>query len=242
MSPPSKDTSSSELLLNRLSEGLDGTTKMVQSLLSDLKDSEIDFASMKTELNILKDNVKGLSEVIRDGGTGSILTRCALIEQNVDNIKKWMDNHVDIHQRVKRDFTEFRNQLQDIEHRLAHLEEIAKADEEAEKEAEKEKKANEDREKDLEHEHKKNEEKIKAERTSALVKIISTILIGIMGLVGGYFANAITKAVGVNLSTPTTSISAPAPTLSAKVPQPIPALPTPAPSSNPASSSPVQKP
>ena len=236
MSPPNKDTSSSELLLNRLSEGLDGTTKMVQSLLLDLKDSEIDFASMKTELSILKENVKGLSEVIRDGGTSSILTRCALIEQNVDNIKKWMDNHVDIHQRVKRDFTELRNQIQDIEHRLSHLEDCAKAQEEADKEAEKDKKAIEDREKDLEHEHKKNEEKIKAERASALVKIISAITIGILGLVGGYFANAVTKAGGVNLTTP--------PAITASVPTPpIPSAkasqqPLPQPSSSPT----VQKP
>jgi proteic killer suppression protein len=90
----------SEILLARLAEGLDSTAKMTQALLSDLRESEADFAAMKTELNILKENVKGLAELVRDGGTSSILTKVALIEQSIDTIKKWMDNHVDVHGRM----------------------------------------------------------------------------------------------------------------------------------------------
>ena len=180
----------SEILLARLAEGLDSTAKMTQALLSDLRDSEADFAAMKTELNILKENVKGLSEVVRDGGTSSILTRVALIEQSLENIRKWMDNHVDVHQRMKKDFTEFRNTISEIERRLSNAEDTLNEIEQEKKEKEKEIKIKNEREMDLVHEQKKNDDKLRSERRSELTKLIVAIVIAVVGAIAGYFANS----------------------------------------------------
>jgi len=184
------ENNTSEILLARLAEGLDSTAKMTQALLSDLRESEADFAAMKAELNILKENVKGLSELVRDGGTSSILTRVALIEQNIENIKKWMDNHVDVHQKMKKDFTEIRDRLSQIEGRLASIEETLREIEEETHEREREQRDSIVREIDLAHEKKKTDEKLRAERQSAIVKIVATAVIGILGLIGGYLAKS----------------------------------------------------
>lgn len=203
----------SEILLARLSEGLDSTAKMTQALLSDLRESELDFSAMKTELNILKENVKGLAELIRDGGTSSLLTKVALIEQSIDSIDKWMNNHVDVHNRMKKDFGDVRNQLQEIEHRLGTVElALQQIDREA-KEKARELRATADREQDLAYEQKKNDEKLRAEKQSAFVKIIAAILIGVIGLIGGYLANSCsTKSYNLNttgIRTPIVTSSVP---------------------------------
>src|SRR5271157_4930655 len=184
------EINTSELLLARLAEGLDSTAKMTQALLSDLRDSEADFAAMKTELNILKENVKGLSEVIRDGGTSSILTRVALIEQSLDNIRKWMDNHVDVHQRMKKDFTEFRNLISEIERRLSSAEDTISEIEQEKKEHEKEIKTKNEREMDLVHEQKKNDDKLRSERRSEVTKLIVAVVIVVVSAITGYLANS----------------------------------------------------
>jgi hypothetical protein len=83
------NTTSQDILLARLAEGLDSTAKLTQALLSDLRDSETDFAAFKAELNILKENVKSLSQLIREGdGTSSLLTRVAIIEHRLDNLEE----------------------------------------------------------------------------------------------------------------------------------------------------------
>jgi len=90
------NTTSQDILLARLAEGLDSTAKLTQALLSDLRDSETDFAAFKTELNILKENVKGLSTLIREGdGTSSLLTRVAIIEHRLDNIEELIRENED---------------------------------------------------------------------------------------------------------------------------------------------------
>jgi len=205
----------SDILLARLAEGLDSTAKMTQALLSDLRESEADFASMKTELSFLKENVKGLSELIRDGGTSSILTRVALIEQNIDNIKKWMDNHVDVHQRVKKEFTNIRSQIFELEKRLTTVEGIVGEIEQENDEQERVSRINIDREIELAHERKKTDEKVRAERQEATVKVVAALIIGALGLIGGYLANSCTATAktardnaGVVLPAPTTSGSA----------------------------------
>jgi|SRR5690606_13072033 len=111
-----------EILLARLAEGLDSTAQLTQALLSDLRESEGDFVAMKTELSILKENVQSLSNLVKDGGTSSLLTKIALVEQNIANIKQWVDNHFDVHQRLKTDASEIRKQILDIENRLSFVE------------------------------------------------------------------------------------------------------------------------
>lgn len=206
----------SDILLARLAEGLDSTAKMTQALLSDLRESEADFASMKTELSFLKENVKGLSELVRDGGTSSILTRVALIEQNIDNIKKWMDNHVDVHQRVKKEFTNIKAQISELEKRLSSIEGLVNEIEKDNEEQERVSRINMDREIELAHERKKTDEKVRAERQEAIVKIVAAIVIGAVGLIGGYLANSCTATAktardNAGVSAPITSGSAQTP-------------------------------
>jgi chromosome segregation ATPase len=200
-----QELNTSEILLARLAEGLDSTAKMTQALLSDLRESEADFAAMKTELNILKENVRGLSELLRDGGTSAIMTRVALIEQSIENIKSWMDNHVDIHHRLKKDFSEFKDQMTKIETRLITVENTLRGIEAEEKERERAKRVSIDREMDFVHEQKKNDDKLRAERHSAFVKVVTAALIGIFGLVGGYLANSCTEMAGRAATPPTVS-------------------------------------
>lgn len=205
-------TNTSEILLARLAEGLDSTAKMTQALLSDLRESEADFAAMKTELNILKENVKGLSELVRDGGTSSILTRVALIDQSIENIKKWMDNHIDVHQRSKKDFSEIRDQLSEIDRRLRNVEQTISEIEEDAKEQDRVSRVAIDRQMDLAHERQKLDQQVKAERQAAFVKIVAAVMIGITGLIGGYLANSCTEAAGksrLNVEVPTRIIPQP---------------------------------
>jgi len=183
-------SNTSDMLLARLAEGLDSTAKMTQALLSDLRESEADFAAVKAELNILKENVKGLSAIVREDGTSSILTRVALIEQNIEIIKKWIDGHVDIHQKVKKDISDVRVQFGEIEKRLAFLEKTIIDIKDREKEEERQKRASIDREMDLAHERKKADQKVKADRQSAFIKFAAAVMIGIIGLTGGYLANS----------------------------------------------------
>ena len=141
--------------------------------------------------------------MVRDGGTSSILTRVALIEQNIENIKKWMDNHVDVHQRMKKDFSEVREHLLAIERRLASVEKTLHDIEEEAQEKEREQRDSIVREMDLAAERKKADEmvraqtqsaqaKVRAERQSAIVKIIATVVIGVLGLIGGYLMKSCT--------------------------------------------------
>lgn len=180
------NTGLSDILLARLTEGLDSTAQMTQALLQDLRESEADFAAVKTELNLLKENVKGLSEVLRDGGASAIVTRVALIEQNIDTIKKWMDNHVDVHQRAKKDFSDILSQIFDIEKRLSSVEKIILEMQLKDEEQEKQKRDSITREIDINHEKRKADEKVRAERQSTIVKIVGAVVIGIIGLLGGY--------------------------------------------------------
>lgn len=130
-------TKTSEILLARLAEGLDTTAQMTQVLLSDLKESEGDFAAMKTELNILKENVKGLSDLVRDGGTSSLLAKIIQVEESIKTIKKWIDNHIDVHQRMKIETVDIKKRILDIETKLIIIEKTIKEIEDSSKEEEK---------------------------------------------------------------------------------------------------------
>lgn len=76
------------ILIKEFIKDLEITAEQVQKLLEEIRDSKIDFASIKTEINFLVGNVKDLSTIIRDGnGAGSILTRLALIERSIEELK-----------------------------------------------------------------------------------------------------------------------------------------------------------
>ncbi len=83
---------SQENVINEFIKELEETAKQVHKLLEDINDSKVDFAEIKTELRILVNDVKHLSGLVRDGDNGAgILTRIALIEKNIDDLKLYVE-------------------------------------------------------------------------------------------------------------------------------------------------------
>jgi chromosome segregation ATPase len=176
-------------MFERLAEGLDSTSKLTHALLNEIRDSEADFASIKTELAMLRENVKGLSSIVREGnGAASLLTKIALIEQKLETIDKWLDNHVDVHQRSKTEISVLKKHVEELTVRLSALEKHFVEFIDKVETAEKERKEQERREQDrvsvvheqaqaLEFEHKKSDAKIKEERQKAIIKFLVALIV-----------------------------------------------------------------
>lgn len=71
---------------------LEATTELVQQLIRDIREGEIDFATIKTELRILVENVKALSSLIRESedGIAGLKTQVALLEKTVSELEEWV--------------------------------------------------------------------------------------------------------------------------------------------------------
>ena len=106
-----------EVMLEKLAEGINSTSKLTHALLEEIKGSEADFAVIKTELSILRENVKSLSEIVREGnGATSLITKISLIDQKIQDLYKWIDNHEDSHYRIKNEISDLKKQLNDLVH------------------------------------------------------------------------------------------------------------------------------
>lgn len=80
-----------QVIVEEFIKDLEQTAQQVQLLLTEIRDSKIDAATIKSELNFLVENVKQLSTIIRDGGNAeSVLTRLALLEQSIKEIKDYI--------------------------------------------------------------------------------------------------------------------------------------------------------
>ena len=190
MTPSSKTTH--ELMFEKLADGLDSTTNLTRALLSEIKESEGDFAAIKTELTILRENVKGLSSIVREGnGETSLITKMALIEKEVKDISKWTDNHIDIHQRSKQSISSLKDSFESLEKRLEKLEtsfkdyknKIDSNERKIKEKEDAETKAMRDsihREHELTHEKNKTEISIKKEKQSFYLKIIAIVILTIV--------------------------------------------------------------
>jgi chromosome segregation ATPase len=180
-----------DLFLERLAEGLDSTSKLTHALLSEIRDSEADFASIKTELSILRENVKGLSEIVREGnGATSILTRIALIEARIQNIEKWMETHIDLHQEENADVSKAQEQLKDLDKKIAALTSVVNELKSHADDIEKKRRESIDRELELQHEDKKSKIGVAAERQQTIIKVLGALLLAVLGAAGGYLANS----------------------------------------------------
>lgn len=70
---------------------LEHTAEQVQELLIEIRESKVNFAQIKTEIRFIVDNIKQLSAIVRGNGTaGSIVTRLAIVEQAVKEIKDYI--------------------------------------------------------------------------------------------------------------------------------------------------------
>jgi DNA-binding ferritin-like protein len=182
MAPPKNIN---DVLLERLAEGLDSTSQLTHTLLNEIKESEADFATVKTELNILRENVKALSDVIRDGnGATSILTRMALIEQRISNIEKWLESHIDVHQNSQKDLSSIKDDVEAVSKKVGEI--VGTVTEVKDKITEEEKRHRNsiDKELELQHEKKKSDQKVSEERQTAMIRLLVGLLIGIGGLIG----------------------------------------------------------
>lgn len=165
------------------------TVKLAQELLDEIRETQTDFAAIKTELHILHENVKGLSRLVRDGnGDMSILTKLALLNQKIEDIIKWKDGHHDAHQRIKKDISNIHQEIEDLERKLIMLEKDVAEHEK--KIADKERIAKEIVEKKIElaHEQKISNTKVKEERQKIALKIIAAVIVTVLTFIAGYFA------------------------------------------------------
>jgi chromosome segregation ATPase len=179
-----------DLMFERLADGLDSTSKLTHALLTEIRDSEADFASIKTELAILRENVKGLSTIIREGnGATSLLTKIALIEQKLETIDKWVDSHVDVHQRVKGEISKLKDFIDELEDRIQSIEKEIELLKEKERERldklrrdEEERQSYIDLENKLDHEKKKSAITLREERQKTVIKVLATVILGLISL------------------------------------------------------------
>ena len=84
MSPTNNPESIDELIRD-----IEDTAEQVHEVLSDLNDSKIELAVLKSELKTIVENVKELSQIIRVGGGDGlcVISRIAIIEQAIREIK-----------------------------------------------------------------------------------------------------------------------------------------------------------
>lgn len=94
-------------LFDEFVKTLETTTEQVILLLTDINNSKVELAEIKTELKFLIDNVKELSSIIKDSSNGkSVLTRIVLIEMEINQIKDYIAktsiNNIDVTSRIKK--------------------------------------------------------------------------------------------------------------------------------------------
>ena len=86
---------SQEIVVNEFLKELEVTAEQVKNLLEELDERKTDFIEIKTELRILVKDVQNLSGLVRDGdGRSGILTRIALIEKSIEDLKSYADRDV----------------------------------------------------------------------------------------------------------------------------------------------------
>jgi hypothetical protein len=166
-------------LIQKLTDGFENNNKLTQTLLEEIVDSEADFASIRTELSTLKENIQSLSEIIQVGnGAASIITKIALIEQRLDVFDKWIQKQ----EKREEDNTEFKSVIDvGLVTIKTHLEEIKKHLQEINT-----RHAQEDAEtKELAFEKKKTKINTAAEKHNSLWKILTAVSIALVSAVSG---------------------------------------------------------
>ena len=178
-----------DIMFQKLSESLESTSKLTQLLLSEIRESEGEFAVVKTELSILRDNFKELSSIIREGnGAVSVITRIALIEQKLETINKWIDSHADFHLRTKEEYAKLVRVVESLEDRVSDLEKHVDKVEDEKKKADEEERASIHKQKELDHMAKLNSEKSKALSAETYQKIGVAVATALFTLLTAYLA------------------------------------------------------
>lgn len=182
-----KKTIAHEVMFSKLADGLDSTSRLTQALLSEIRESEADFATIKTELAILRDNVKSLSVIVKEGnGSTSLLTKIALIEQKLGALDKWMDGQNETNITNKNKLSDLQSDMEDIERRIRSIEQnikiyFDKIDEKERLEHENIR-ASFHKMEELSHLEQKNKLAIQQERKTFIVKVVVGVIVGVIGI------------------------------------------------------------
>ncbi|MHA2426423.1 MAG: hypothetical protein ACXADB_00085 [Candidatus Hermodarchaeia archaeon] len=89
-----KLASAEQVIIDEFIKDLEATANQVQQLLTEIRDSKIDLATIKAEFKFVVDNVKQLSSLIKDGENGSIMTRLAVVEAGLADIKEELREYI----------------------------------------------------------------------------------------------------------------------------------------------------
>lgn len=173
-------TTANEIMFLKLAEGLDNTSKLTKALLFEIKEGEADFATMKTELGTLKENVSYLKKIIVEGNGSSLLTKIALIDQKIETLSKDLESAEENNQGLEKTLDTLTSDFEDLERRFRNLEQkvtvyVNKLDEK-EKHEQDEMRVSIARSRELEEAEKKNRAEIKKERTLTFLKIAGVVV------------------------------------------------------------------
>lgn len=92
MPPSPKQNNIDQVILEQFIRDLESTSEALEKLLDQVQESSIDLAAHKTELRILCEEVRRLSNIVRGEGGISLVTRMALIEQRMQELEKdWQE-------------------------------------------------------------------------------------------------------------------------------------------------------
>jgi chromosome segregation ATPase len=183
------ESNTNNLMFEKLAEGLDSTSKLTHALLTEIRESEADFAAIKTELSILRENVKGLSNIVREGnGATSLLTKIALIEQRIDSIDKWMDNHADSHHRLKREISGIKSEIEDLKKGSSSTDHTVNQIKQRMDDNDREQRDSIHREIEITHMERKSAKVIREERQKAIIKIMAAIAIAVITFLITWYA------------------------------------------------------
>lgn len=80
-------------MYRQLHEDVRDTSKAVQELVIELHKSVVTIATVATELKSLKMNMDDMSKLIREGNSGGIIGRVAVLEQTTTDNRRWIDLH-----------------------------------------------------------------------------------------------------------------------------------------------------
>jgi regulator of replication initiation timing len=76
-----------DALVEELLKSIQSTTSLIQSLMSEIKGNEKALTTLEVKLESLTESAKILSKIVRDdNGTKSILTRVALLENDLNDL------------------------------------------------------------------------------------------------------------------------------------------------------------
>lgn len=98
-------TENNDELVRDLAKSLQVTSTLMQDLLSEMRQNSTSLAVLKEKLETLRDNVDGLSDIIRNGnGKGSLITRMALAEKSLQTLEQTLkEYHEELHQEIQSD-------------------------------------------------------------------------------------------------------------------------------------------